>query len=281
MEHVGDGSMVHHGPNHPKSSKRRRRSPRCGAWWRVCVAPEGEPGVSPGFGWENGPQMMGRFWNQSCWFWGDMLENLSCRLHARYWSTFELIWDFGGELLANIPNRIWVMGIEFSQLDRKIYRNSPHLIVKSWFPVDFPIHQSIDCYFSHSRYPEGYIVLVGVFRLEPLTKKQVSSIQQWSNATLEWWYVIICLMCGKSALNALILGWRPELSKPRSVPSHWWMPQELGLRCSWCKHGGVELIASCFTRIMPCRASGDIRGHSWSGLPNCHQLPIYPSWVRH
>jgi hypothetical protein len=139
--------------------------------------------------------------------------------------------------------------------NRKIYRNHPHLIVKSWFPVGFPIHQSIDCYFSHSRYPEGYIVLVGVFRLEPLTKKQVSS--------------------------DLMLPWSDGM--PRSVPSHWWMPQEFlaTVQLMQARWRRIDCLLFHQNHVMPCRASGDIRGHPWSVLPNCHQLPIYPSWVRH
>ena len=78
-------------------------------------------------------------------FWGDMLENMSYSLHARYWSTFELIWDFGGNCWqisqTGYGYILWVMGIEFSESENL---QVLHLIVKSWFPVDFPIHQSID-----------------------------------------------------------------------------------------------------------------------------------------
>lgn len=69
------------------------------------------------------PQMMGRFWNQSCWFWGDMLENVSYRLHARYWSTFELIWDFGGNCWQILQTGYGWWGL--NSQNRKIYRNPP------------------------------------------------------------------------------------------------------------------------------------------------------------
>ena len=73
----------------------------------------------------------------------------------------------------------WNLGLIFIELDLddgKIYRKDLYLMVKPWFPVDFPLNQSIDIY---GRYPQSigsWVMAIDSLKLHHLLTMDLARI---------------------------------------------------------------------------------------------------------